>query len=97
MSIFGDIWGKLDSGLDSLGNAAGEVFDAAKDSVVNKLNEQPANVGRPETIPDQVQPPTSVGPTPTNPVASAWQQYKMPVMVGGGLVVAFLIYSAVKD
>jgi len=30
-------------------------------------------------------------------VASAWQQYKMPVMVGGGLVVAFLIYSAVKD
>lgn len=97
MSFFGDIWGKLDEGIDYLGNAAGEVFDAAKDSVVNKLNEPPANVSRPESIPDQVQPPVSVGPTPTNPVGQVWQQYKMPVMLGGALIVGFLIYSAVKD
>lgn len=98
MSFFGDIWGKLDEGIDSLGNAAGEVFDAAKDSVVNKLNEPPANVSRPESIPDQVQPPTSVGPTPQiSAVGQVWQQYKMPVMIGGALVVGFLIYSAVKD
>jgi hypothetical protein len=96
MSIWGNIWGKLDEGIDSLGNAAGEVFDAAKDSVVNKFNEQPASVGRPETIPDQVQPPVSVGPTTTNPVGQVWAQYKTPVMIGGAIVTAFLIYTAVK-
>lgn len=97
MSVFGDIWGKLDEGIGYLGDAAGEVFDAAKDQVVSKLTEEPANVTRPETIPDQVQNPVSVGPTPTNPVASAWDQMKIPVMVGGGLVIAFIIYQAVSD
>lgn len=98
MSFFGNIWGKLDEGIDSLGNAAGEVFDAAKDSVISKLNEPPASVNRPESIPDQVQPPVSIGPTAqTSAVGQVWQQYKTPVMIGGGLVVAFLIYSAVKN
>ncbi|MCG8392754.1 MAG: hypothetical protein MI745_06695 [Pseudomonadales bacterium] len=97
MSIFGDIWGKLDEGLDTLGNAAGDVFDAAKNQVVNKLNEEPANVSRPETIPDQVPNPTTVGPTPTNPAGQVWQQYKVPIMVGSALLAGFLIYTAVKD
>lgn len=98
MSFFGNIWGRLDEGLDSLGNAAGEVFEAAKDSVVSKFDEAPASVARPETIPDQVQPPVSIGPTPqTSAVGQVWQQYKTPVMIGGALVLAFVIYSAVKN
>lgn len=98
MSIFDDLWGRVDAGLDTLGNTAGELWEAGKNAALDRINEQPANVTRPETIPDQNQPTTTqADPTYTNPVGQVWEQYKTPVMIVGGLVVAYVIYSAVSD
>lgn len=99
MGIFDDLWGRVDAGLETLGNTAGQVWDAATDNLVDSIRgEQPANVTRPETIPDQNQPTTTrFDEGSAQRVAATWEQLKVPVMIAGALVVAGVIYLAVKD
>lgn len=93
MSIFDNIWG----GLDKLGgvvtDAAGDVIRAAGAAEAAKLKAR-SHAGA-EAVADQTPVGTPSGPQPQI-ILSAWQQMRTPLMIGGVLLLALIIWMAVR-